>query len=36
MIDYINNLRFKLEVFWIDHPHLIMFSLGFVLGAIII
>lgn len=36
MMNFINELRFKLEVLWIDHPHKIMFSLGFIIGAILL
>ena len=31
-----NNLRFKIEILCIDHPLLITFAIGFILGAIII
>ena len=31
----INELRFKLEIFWIDHPRKISFVAGFILTWII-
>ena len=36
MMNFINDLRFKLEILWIDHPHKIMFGLGFIIGAILL
>ena len=36
MMNFINDLRFKLELLWIDHSHKIMFGLGFIIGAILL
>ena len=30
----INEIRFKLELLWIDHPHKIMFGLGLIVGLL--
>ena len=35
-MNFINDIRFIPEVLWIDHPHKIMFSLGFIIGAILL
>jgi hypothetical protein len=35
MMNFINELRFKIECLCIDHPLLITFAIGFILGAII-
>ena len=31
----INEIRFKLELLWIDHPHKIMFGLGLIVGLLL-
>jgi hypothetical protein len=31
-MNIINELRFKLEIMWIDHSRKISFVLGFILG----
>ena len=36
MMYYINELRFKIECFCIDHPILVPFFVGFILGALIL
>ena len=36
MMKWIDEMRFKLEILWIDHPHLIMFMIGFITGAVFI
>ena len=36
MKNFINELRFKIEMLCIEHPLLITFAIGFILGAIII
>ena len=35
MIKYIDEIRFKIEVFCIDHPLFVAFSIGFILGGLI-
>ncbi len=35
-MNFINELRFKLEIIWIDNPYKIMFGLGFIVGAILL
>jgi len=35
MMNFINELRFKIECLCIEHPLLITFVIGFILGAII-
>jgi mannose/fructose/N-acetylgalactosamine-specific phosphotransferase system component IIC len=35
MMDFINKLRFKIEVFCIDHPLIVAFGAGFILGGLI-
>jgi len=32
----INELRFKLEILWIDHSRKICFATGIILGALIL
>jgi hypothetical protein len=32
----INELRFKLELMWIDHSRKISFVLGFIIGVLLI
>ena len=34
-MNFINELRFKLECLWIDYPLRITFAIGFILGAAI-
>lgn len=36
MMKIINEIRFKLEVFWIDHPLAICFWLGFIVGVLVV
>jgi len=35
MKNFIEELRFKIEILCIDHPLLITFAIGFILGAVI-
>tara|TARA_R110001583_G_scaffold23406_2_gene86549 strand:- start:2080 stop:2190 length:111 start_codon:yes stop_codon:yes gene_type:complete len=35
MMKYIDAIRFKLEILWIDYPFAIAFGSGFILGALI-
>ena len=35
MMKIINEIRFKLEILWIDHPLAISFWLGVIVGSII-
>jgi hypothetical protein len=35
MMKIINEIRFKLEIFWIDHPLAVCFWLGVIVGSII-
>jgi len=35
MIELIDKIRFQIEVFCIDHPLLVAFAAGFILGGLI-
>jgi hypothetical protein len=35
MMKYIENIRFKIEEFYIEHPLFTAFSIGFILGGLI-
>ena len=34
-MNFINELRFKIEIYCIDHPLLVTFAAGFILGGLI-
>ena len=36
MIEIIDKIRFKLEILWIDHPQIICFVVGILVGGMII